>query len=61
MIEEIDNPTPTSIEKSDGFAAKKHLNNAKNGGNFRKLIAEIIVEIVVKRQRNGRNRIHQDK
>ena len=47
---------------------KKNKNNAKNIGineencdSFRKLIAEIMVEIIIKRSRNGRNRVHQDK
>jgi len=33
----------------------------ENSNNFRKLIAEIIVEIIIKRSRNGRNRVYQDK
>ncbi|MFA6084191.1 hypothetical protein [Mucilaginibacter sp.] len=61
MIEQIDNSTPLGIEKNDDFSARKHLNSAENSHNFRKLIAEIIVEIIVKKQKNGCDRIHKNK
>ena len=61
MDKEITIYQPESIEKKNGNEAKNISLNKENSGNFRKLIAEIVVEILVKKQKNGCNRLYQDK
>jgi hypothetical protein len=60
MIEKIDNPTQI-IEKKNDFKKEKAANNAENDDNFLKLIAEIIVEIIIKETSDERNRIRPEK
>ena len=52
---------PESIEKKNKNEAKNLGLNQENGDNFRKLIAEIIVEIIIKMKRNGCDRVYKNK
>jgi hypothetical protein len=61
MNKEITIYQPESIEKKNEDVAKNNSINEENSDNFRKLIAEVIVEIIIKRKRNGCDRVHQDK
>jgi len=48
---------PYDIEKKDSNEAKKVANHEQNSDSLVKLIAEITVENIIKKYRNGRNRI----
>jgi len=61
MSKEITIVSAETIEKKNEDKAKNLSKDLENSNNFRKLIAEIIVEIIIKRSRNGRNRVYQDK
>jgi len=58
MDKEITIYQPEDIEKKNKNEAKNLSLNEENSGNFRKLIAEIIVEIIIKKKRNGRDRVY---
>jgi hypothetical protein len=49
------------IEKKNRNSIEKPIENEKNSDNFRKLIAEIIVEIIIKRKKNGCDRVYKNK
>ena len=61
MFEEITIYSAESIEKKNEESAKNLAENEENSNNFRKLLGEIIIEIIVKKHRNGCDRVHQDK
>ncbi len=61
MSKEIIINQQDNIEKKNKETAKNLSKDEENSDNLTKLIAEIIVEIIVKKHRNGRNRIYQDK
>ena len=56
----LDNISPKSVEKKASTEGKKLENYAENSDNFLNLIAEIIVEIIIKETSNESNRIRQD-
>jgi hypothetical protein len=49
------------IEKKNRNFVENPVENEENSDNFRKLIAEIIVEIIIKRKRNGCDRVYKNK
>lgn len=51
---------PRILELNDPEKGKKAPNSLENSENLSKLIAEIIVENIIKKYRNGRNRICKD-
>jgi hypothetical protein len=52
---------PEIIEKKYNYPAKNLSENEENSTNFRKLIAEVIVEIITKRYRHGCDRVYKNK
>lgn len=40
---------------------KKNVENEDFSDNFRKLLAEIVLEIIIKRKKNGRHWVYKDK
>ena len=57
MIEET---TQKCLEKKDIETLKKIGISAENSNNFLKLLAEIIVEIIIKETSDERNRLRKD-
>nr|WP_259068589.1 hypothetical protein [Mucilaginibacter sp. X4EP1]MCS3814010.1 hypothetical protein [Mucilaginibacter sp. X4EP1] len=49
------------IEKKNINFVENPVENEENSDNFRKLIAEIIVEIIIKKKRNGCDRVYKNK
>jgi len=50
----------TSIIPAESIE-KKNTENEDNSDNFRKLLAEIVLEIIIKRRKNGRHWVYKDK
>ncbi|MFI5138040.1 MAG: hypothetical protein ACHQIM_09440 [Sphingobacteriales bacterium] len=61
MEKEITIYQPEGIEKKYENTGKNPNENEENSHNFRKLIAEIIVEIMIKKRKNGCDRVHKNK
>lgn len=56
----IEDATPKYIEKKDIEIFKKTDLSAENSDSFLKLLAEIIVEIIIKETSDERNRLRKD-
>jgi hypothetical protein len=61
MDQENNKSSIGTIEKSDNFLAKNDLKHANNSDNFLKLIAEIIVEIIIKETSDEYSMVRKDK
>jgi len=59
MNVKLDQDITDTIEENSNVKSESFL--AKSDNVLLNLIAEIVVEIIIKRQKNGSNRIRQDK
>jgi len=61
MEKEITIYPSENIEKKNEDLAKNLGFDAENSDNFRKLLGQVIIEIILKRKKNGRRWVYKNK